>query len=106
MSALFLALVLSPHVQERARAELDLVVGRDQLPTFDDRPRLPYIEALCRELTRWLMPGPIGLSVPSRLSKYGYEKYYSQDFPMRQLKTMFIGGSSFRRVCLFCSFCP
>jgi len=72
MSSLFLALILSPHVQERARAELDLVIGRDRLPTFDDRPRLPYIEALCRELMRWQMVAPIGLSVPSTLFKYEY----------------------------------
>ncbi|KAI0274193.1 cytochrome P450 [Russula aff. rugulosa BPL654] len=61
MSSLFLALVLFPHVQRRAQAELDVVVGRDRLPTFDDRPRLPYIEALCKELMRWNMVTPIGL---------------------------------------------
>lgn len=60
MSCLILALVLSPHVQKRAQAELDLVVGRDRLPTFDDRPRLPYIEAICREVLRWHMVAPLG----------------------------------------------
>ncbi|KAF8498600.1 cytochrome P450 [Russula emetica] len=51
----------SGTVQRRAQAELDVVVGRDRLPTFDDRPRLPYIEALCKELMRWQMVTPIGL---------------------------------------------
>ena len=60
MSSLFLALVLFPRVQSRAQAELDAVVGRDRLPTFDDRSRLPYIEALCKELMRWNMVSPIG----------------------------------------------
>jgi cytochrome P450 len=60
MCSFFLALVLFPQVQRRAQAELDVVVGRDQLPTFDDRPRLPYIEALCKELMRWQMVTPIG----------------------------------------------
>jgi len=60
MSCLILALVLSPHVQKRAQAELDLVVGRDRLPTFDDRPRLPYIEAICKEVVRWQMVAPLG----------------------------------------------
>ncbi len=60
MSSFFLALVLFPEVQRRAQAELDMVVGRDQLPTFDDRPCLPYIEALCKELMRWNMVTPIG----------------------------------------------
>jgi hypothetical protein len=60
MYSLFLALVLFPQVQRRAQAELDLVIGRDRLPTFDDRPRLPYIEALCKALMRWFMVAPIG----------------------------------------------
>ena len=62
LSSLFLALVLYPDVQERARAELDTVIARDRLPTFDDRPRLPYINAMCRELMRWQMVTPLGTS--------------------------------------------
>ncbi|KAH9987417.1 cytochrome P450 [Russula vinacea] len=61
MYSLFLALVLFPQVQRRAQAELDAVIGRDRLPTFDDRPRLTYIEALCKELLRWQMVTPMGL---------------------------------------------
>ena len=60
MTSLFLALVLFPHAQKRAQAELDVVVGRDRLPTFDDRQRLPYIEAFCKEVMRWLMVAPVG----------------------------------------------
>jgi cytochrome P450 len=60
MYSLFLALVLFPQVQRRAQAELDEVIGRDRLPSFDDRPRLPYIEALCKELMRWQMVTPMG----------------------------------------------
>jgi cytochrome P450 len=60
MISFFLALTLFPQVQRRAQAELDVVVGRDRLPTFDDRPHLPYIEALCKELMRWQMVTPIG----------------------------------------------
>lgn len=60
MYSLFLALVLFPQAQRRAQAELDVVIGRDRLPTFNDRPCLPYIEAFCKELMRWQMPLPIG----------------------------------------------
>ena len=60
MNSLFLALVLFPQVQTRAQAELDVAIGRDRLPTFDDRRRLPYIEALCKELLRWKMVTPMG----------------------------------------------
>ncbi len=72
MSSFFLALALFPEVQRRAQTELDIVIGRDQLPTFDDRPRLPYIEALCKELMRWNMVTPIGTikdSLKSRQSE-------------------------------------
>ena len=64
MHSLFLALVLYPEVQRRAQAELDAVIGRDRLPTFDDRTRLPYIEALCKELMRWKMVTPMGTNFP------------------------------------------
>lgn len=36
-----------------AQAELDKVVGKDRLPTFDDIPNLPYIRAITAETLRW-----------------------------------------------------
>lgn len=60
MSSLFLALILFPEVQKRAQAELDSVISRDSLPTYDDKPRLPYIEAISKELLRWHMVTPLG----------------------------------------------
>ena len=67
---LFLALIIFPQVQKRAQEELDIVVGKDRLPTFDDRPRLPYIDAICRELLRWQMVTPIGSIIPYYRSIY------------------------------------
>jgi cytochrome P450 len=61
LSSLFLALVLYPEVQKRAQAELDSVVSRDRMPTYDDKPRLPYIEAISKELLRWQMVTPMGI---------------------------------------------
>ncbi|KAI9441796.1 cytochrome P450 [Lactarius indigo] len=58
--SLFLALILYPEVQKRAQAELDAVISRDRLPTYDDKPRLPYIEAMSKELLRWQMVTPLG----------------------------------------------
>ncbi|KAH9063196.1 cytochrome P450 [Lactarius vividus] len=49
MSSLFLALVLYPEVQKRAQSELDSVISRDRLPTSDDKPRLPYLEATSKD---------------------------------------------------------
>jgi len=41
-----------PSVQRKMQQEVDIVVGRDRLPTLDDRARLPYIEAFLREVMR------------------------------------------------------
>ena len=56
-----LAMVLYPDIQRRAQAEIDEVVGRDHAPTFGDRARMPYLEALVREVLRWRPVGPMGL---------------------------------------------
>ncbi|KAI0061733.1 cytochrome P450 [Artomyces pyxidatus] len=48
-----LAMALNPDVQQKAQAELDEVLGSAALPDFSDRPRLPYIEAICKEVIRW-----------------------------------------------------
>ncbi|KAG2068179.1 cytochrome P450 [Suillus decipiens] len=56
-----LAMVLYPDVQKRAQAEIDAVVGRDRLPTFEDRESLPYINAIVRETFRWEPVVPLGV---------------------------------------------
>jgi cytochrome P450 len=58
--AFFRVLVLYPEVQKRAQKELDAVTGNLRLPDYADRPRLPYIDALCREVMRWSMATPVG----------------------------------------------
>lgn len=61
LSSALLALLLHPHVQARAQAEIDLVVGRDRLPDFSDIKDLPYISAICREIIRWHVVLPLGV---------------------------------------------
>ncbi|KAI0295614.1 cytochrome P450 [Multifurca ochricompacta] len=56
-----LAMVAFPQVQRRAQAELDAVVGRSRLPTFEDAPHLPYVRAVVREVLRWRPPVPFGV---------------------------------------------
>ena len=46
-------MVQHPHVWKRAQAEIDAVVGTDRLPEFNDRPSLPYVDAIIREVLRW-----------------------------------------------------
>ncbi|KIJ60841.1 hypothetical protein HYDPIDRAFT_97981 [Hydnomerulius pinastri MD-312] len=56
-----LAMTMDHSIQERAQAEIDTVVGKGRLPDFDDRPSLPYVEALLRELMRWHQVIPFGI---------------------------------------------
>ncbi|KJA22841.1 hypothetical protein HYPSUDRAFT_66808 [Hypholoma sublateritium FD-334 SS-4] len=60
-STLFYLLATHPEVQIRAQKELDSVIGTDRLPGFDDRPYLPFIEAIYREVLRWRPPTMLGL---------------------------------------------
>ncbi|ESK95318.1 cytochrome p450 [Moniliophthora roreri MCA 2997] len=62
-----LAMVLHPEIQARAQAEIDAVVGSTRLPDFDDREKLPYIEAILAESLRWHPVAP--LAIPHRSIK-------------------------------------
>ncbi|KAJ3808946.1 cytochrome P450 [Lentinula aff. lateritia] len=55
-----LAMALYPAVQQRAQEEIDSVVGKGRFPTFQDRNKLPYVQAIVREVLRWRPIGPIG----------------------------------------------
>ncbi|OAK99149.1 cytochrome P450 [Phaeosphaeriaceae sp. SRC1lsM3a] len=56
----FLAMMLFPEVQTKAREELDRVVG-DNLPVSADRERLPYIWAVVQETHRWHPVAPMAI---------------------------------------------
>ncbi|KAK0480066.1 cytochrome P450 [Armillaria novae-zelandiae] len=70
-----LAFLLYPKVQAKAQAELDAVVGPTRLPNFDDRPQLPYIEAILSEALRWNPVVPLGISHRS-VQEDVYRGYY------------------------------
>ncbi len=65
----FVAILLDPSVQTKAQDELDAVTGRERLPTFEDRPKLPYINAICKEILRWKPVVPLCTSNPSLLMR-------------------------------------
>ncbi|KIK42243.1 hypothetical protein CY34DRAFT_83884 [Suillus luteus UH-Slu-Lm8-n1] len=80
LSHFILAMVQHPHVLRRAQAELDDVLGTGgdglgssprsaakRLPTFEDRAKLPYCDAVFTETLRWGVPVP--LSLPHRLTQ-------------------------------------
>ncbi|KAH9990431.1 cytochrome P450 [Russula vinacea] len=55
-----IATLVRPEIQIMAQKELDAVTGRERLPTFEDRPRLPFIDAICKEVLRWRPVTPLG----------------------------------------------
>jgi hypothetical protein len=60
LSAFTLAMLIHPEVQAKAHAEIDAAIGHDRLPEFEDRPSLPYVEALLMEVLRWMPVTPQG----------------------------------------------
>ena len=55
----FLMMMVNQGAQEKAQAEIDAVVGKDRLPTVDDRPLLPYLDAIFRETLRYSPVAPL-----------------------------------------------
>jgi cytochrome P450 len=51
-----------PEIQHKAHQEISHVVGSERLPDFDDRPSLPYVEAIYREVMRWMPVTPLANS--------------------------------------------
>ncbi|THG94643.1 hypothetical protein EW026_g6867 [Hermanssonia centrifuga] len=52
-------------MQQKARQELDAVIGDTRLPEFEDFDALPYIQAIVLESLRWLPVLP--LSIPHKV---------------------------------------
>lgn len=42
-----------PEVAKKAQAEIDRVVGSEQLPELKDRPDLPYVDGILKEVMRY-----------------------------------------------------
>ena len=42
-----------PEVVAKAQEEIDRVVGRDRLPSPEDRNNLPYLECIIKEVYRY-----------------------------------------------------
>ncbi|PPQ73041.1 hypothetical protein CVT26_014659 [Gymnopilus dilepis] len=72
--AFYYLMAINPEIQKKAQDEIDRVVGTGRLPNFDDRPALPYVEALYREVLRLAPPVPLGL--PHTLTEDDYYKGY------------------------------
>nr|GAT43896.1 cytochrome P450 [Mycena chlorophos] len=65
LSTFVLAMIANPEAMRRAQAEIDLVTGGHgkRLPDYGDydEGRMPYVEAVVKEVLRWQNVGPIGI---------------------------------------------
>lgn len=57
-----LAMVKFPAVQKKAQQEIDNVTGGDRLVEFEDREKLPYVNAMVKESLRWCPILPLCLT--------------------------------------------
>ncbi|KAJ7032490.1 cytochrome P450 [Mycena alexandri] len=75
LGSFFFAMAVHPDAQKKAQSEIDSVVGTRRLPEFEDRPSLPFVEALFREIMRWRPALPLGVSHATTTEDI-YEGYY------------------------------
>ncbi|XP_041462577.1 cytochrome P450 2U1-like [Lytechinus variegatus] len=73
----FLHLIKYEDEQRKMQEEIDRVVGRDRLPTLEDRPNLPYTQAFLTESLRTGCPGPLGVPHGSKEDA----KFHGFDIP-------------------------
>jgi len=74
ISSFIYAMASHPEIQSLARNHLDAVLQGNRLPTPQDRPLVPYVDAIMREVLRWQPPGP--LTVPHASSEDDLYKGY------------------------------
>ncbi|KAF7372757.1 Cytochrome P450 2B19 [Mycena sanguinolenta] len=73
-----LACILYPKWIPRAQREIDAIVGEDRLPSFKDRPCLPFVEAIVRETLRWRPAAPFG--VPHQSTADNVVEYKGKEY--------------------------
>ncbi|KIJ62870.1 hypothetical protein HYDPIDRAFT_176296 [Hydnomerulius pinastri MD-312] len=62
ITTLIMAAACHPEAQARVQEEIDMVVGRDRAPTFEDSSSLPQLHAFISEALRWRPITPIGFA--------------------------------------------
>lgn len=61
LSWIILYIIKEPHIQEKMFREIMIVVGKDRLPCTDDRPNLPFTQAVVYEGIRLANVTPFGM---------------------------------------------
>ncbi|KJA22869.1 hypothetical protein HYPSUDRAFT_66825 [Hypholoma sublateritium FD-334 SS-4] len=57
-----MAMALNPEKQKLAQEEIDRIVGKDRIPTMEDRELLPYVNATIKEVLRWHPALPLSIA--------------------------------------------
>ncbi|KAG5731523.1 Cytochrome P450 2B19 [Termitomyces sp. T112] len=78
LQTFILACIRYPEWIPTAQKEIDAVIGPDRLPTFKDRPFLPYVEAIVRETLRWRPAARFG--VPHQSTENDAIEYQGQEY--------------------------
>ncbi|EGO02937.1 hypothetical protein SERLA73DRAFT_70422 [Serpula lacrymans var. lacrymans S7.3] len=60
-----LAMAMHPDIYKKAQDEIDQVTGASRLPNIEDRPELPYLNCIMKEVHRW--NPPVQLALPHKL---------------------------------------
>jgi cytochrome P450 len=77
MISCVLAMCAFPDVQRKAQAEIDLVVGPDRSPTWEDIDgKLPYLVALVKEVLRWRSVAVLAGIPHANTKDVGYKGYH------------------------------
>ncbi|XP_025230202.1 cytochrome P450 2A13-like, partial [Theropithecus gelada] len=63
----FLLLMKHPEVEAKVHEEIDRVIGKNQQPKFEDRVKMPYMEAVIHEIQRF--GNVIPMSLARRVNK-------------------------------------
>ena len=69
-----LAAVLHQDKVKILQQEIDSVVGRDRMPTFEDTEKMPYLTAFVKEIHRWrpVLPGGVPHAITADDEYMGY----------------------------------
>jgi len=90
--------VINQGAQEKAQAEIDAVVGGGRLPTMDDRPLLPYLDAIFRETLRYSPVVPLCERFRPLFGSCCSSSFIIQRSPMLLLTTTCMMDFTFQRV--------